>query len=156
MRNKLIKLTALVGVAGILLMGCGGKGGNTSVDVNALTTSLTQDITYSEPLQELAAEDIENYVLLEEGVEAVMYMSSGSTAEEVAVFTAPDETTANTMKENVTMFLDDQRASFKDYIPEEASRIDNAVLVVNGNYVVLCVSGDSEAAQDIIDKAFNN
>ena len=83
-------------------------------------------------------------------------MSSGSTAEEVAVFTAPDEATASTMKNNVQEFLNDQKTSFEDYIPEEAQRIDDAVLVVKGNYVILCVSGDSDKAQEIIDNAFKN
>lgn len=83
-----------------------------------------------------------------------MYMGSGSTAEEVAVFTAPDEETARTTEENVQSFLDDQSDSFEKYIPEETKRISNAVLEQKGKYVVLCVSGDSDKAKEIIEKAF--
>ena len=56
-----------------------------------------------------------------------MPLGSGSTAEEVAVFTAPDEETARTTEENVQSFLDDQSDSFEKYIPEETKRISNAV-----------------------------
>lgn len=154
-KNIFLKLAAICSMASVILLGCGSSS-PVSVDTAALTTSLTSDISYDNELSELSEEDITNYVTVEDGVKGVMYMSSGSTAEEVAVFTAPDEATASTMKNNVQEFLNDQKTSFEDYIPEEAQRIDDAVLVVNGNYVILCVSGDSDKAQEIIDNAFKN
>lgn len=154
-KNIFLKLAAICSMASVLLLGCGSSS-PVSVDTAALTTSLTSDISYDNELSELSEDDITNYVTVEDGVKGVMYMSSGSTAEEVAVFTAPDEATASTMKNNVQEFLNDQKTSFEDYIPEEAQRIDDAVLVVNGNYVILCVSGDSDKAQEIIDNAFKN
>lgn len=154
-KNIFLKLAAICSMASVLLLGCGSSS-PVSVDTAALTTSLTSDISYDNELSELSEDDITNYVTVEDGVKGVMYMSSGSTAEEVAVFTAPDEATASTMKNNVQDFLNDQKTSFEDYIPEEAQRIDDAVLVVNGNYVILCVSGDSDKAQEIIDNAFKN
>ena len=154
-KNIFLNLAAICSMASVLLLGCGSSS-PVSGDTAALTTSLTSDISYDNELSELSEEDITNYVTVEDGVKGVMYMSSGSTAEEVAVFTAPDEATASTMKNNVQEFLNDQKTSFEDYIPEEAQRIDDAVLVVNGNYVILCVSGDSDKAQEIIDNAFKN
>ena len=154
-KNIFLKLAAICSMASVLLLGCGSSS-PVSVDTAALTTSLTSAISYDNELSELSEEDITNYVTVEDGVKGVMYMSSGSTAEEVAVFTAPDEATASTMKNNVQEFLNDQKTSFEDYIPEEAQRIDDAVLVVKGNYVILCVSGDSDKAQEIIDNAFKN
>ena len=154
-KNIFLKLVAICSMASVLLLGCGSSS-PVSVDTAALTTSLTSDISYDNELSELSEDDITNYVTVEDGVKGVMYMSSGSMAEEVAVFTAPDEATASTMKNNVQEFLNDQKTSFEDYIPEEAQRIDDAVLVVKGNYVILCVSGDSDKAQEIIDNAFKN
>ena len=154
-KNIFLKLVAICSMASVLLLGCGSSS-PVSVDTAALTTSLTSDISYDNELSELSEDDITNYVTVEDGVKGVMYMRSGSTAEEVAVFTAPDEATASTMKNNVQEFLNDQKTSFEDYIPEEAQRIDDAVLVVKGNYVILCVSGDSDKAQEIIDNAFKN
>ena len=54
----------------------------------------------------------------------------------------------------IQSFLDDQSDSFEKYIPEETKRISNAVLEQKGKYVVLCVSGDSDKAKEIIEKAF--
>ena len=153
-KNIIIKLAAVCSLAGALLAGC-GKSSSVEVDTEALASSLASDITYSEELSQISESDISSYITMQDDVKGIMYMSSGSTAEEVAVFTAPDEATAATMKENVQEFLDDQKTSFEDYIPEAAQRVENAVLVEKGNYVVLCVSDDSDKAQDIIDKALN-
>ena len=136
----------------LLLCGCGG-GSSKTLDVDELASSLVNDISYEEELVELDEEDIENYVDLEDGVEAVMYMSGGSTSEEVAVFTAKDKATAAKQKSNVQTFLEDQKDSFADYIPQEAKRMEDAVLVTEGKYVILCVSGHSEEAHKIIDQA---
>ena len=127
----------------ILLAGCG----STQKEIDA-------DITYDDQLDQINDEDISYSIDVPKGVDAIMYMGSGSTAEEVAVFTAPDEETARTTEENVQSFLDDQSDSFEKYIPEETKRISNAVLEKKGKYVVLCVCGDSDKAKEIIEKAF--
>ena len=98
--------------------------------------------------------DIMLLVDLPEDVDSVMYAGSGSTAEEVGVFTAKDSNQAKETMEDVQKYLDDQADSFQDYVPEETKRIGNAVLEQKNQYVVLCVSGDSDQAKEIIEKAF--
>lgn len=151
MKKKISAIIAMCAAVG-MLTACGGKGA--SIDASALANSLVNDIAYDEELSELSADDITNYIDVEDGVEGIMYMSSGSTAEEVVVFTAQDANTAQTMLTNVEQFLDDQKSSFEDYIPAESKRIEDAVKVQKGNYVVVCVSGDSDQAKQIIDQAF--
>lgn len=148
-KNLYIKLAAMCSAAGLLLSACGGSS-SASVDASALANSLKSDGSFTSELNEENASD---YLTVEDGVESVMYMSTGS-YEEVAVFTAPDSETALTVKGDVMEFLNEQKTAAEDYEPEAAKRIDDAVLVVNGNYVVLCVSADSAKAQEIIDKAF--
>lgn len=142
-------LAALV----LLAAGCGGNAAK-EIDAKALADSLATGITYDDELQLLGADEVSVYIDMEEGVTASMYMGSGSTAEEVAVFDAPDEETAKQQKENVQTYLNDQADSFRDYIPEETKRVESAVLEQRGKYVVLCVSGDSEKAKEMIEEAF--
>jgi hypothetical protein len=146
------------------LTGCGSSAtdtestvtadGTQTVDIGTVADTLVNGIEYEDELTQLTEEELSYYVTLEDGVTGVMYMSSGSTAEEVAVFEAPDSSTAGLMKEHVEEYLADQRDSFEKYIPEEAERIDDAVVQQNGNYVVLCVSGDSDKAKSLISEAF--
>lgn len=149
MKKKfLVGITAVSATVAMLLASCGAK---KSVDVDALSNALLTEITYDCELSKLDEDDISNFMEVSDGVTGVMYMSSGATTEEFAVFTAPNEQTAIEMKDSVSVFLDDQNKSFKDYIPKEAERVSGAVLVQDGNYVVLSVSGDNSAAKEIID-----
>ena len=141
----MMKKTGLLAVltAGVLLFaGCGGEA--KTIDAQALAKSLATEIKYDDTLKELTADD----------VDSVMYAGSGSTAEEVGVFTAKDSNQAKETMEDVQKYLDDQADSFQDYVPEETKRIGNAVLEQKNQYVVLCVSGDSDQAKEIIEKAF--
>jgi len=134
------------------MAGCGSSG--KTIDAAALAESLTAEISYDDTLEAVDADTVSMYITLPDEVESVMYMGSGSTAEEVAVFTAPDEDTAKETMESVQEHLNDQTESFQDYIPEESKRVGNAVLEQRGKYVILCVSGDSDTAKEIIEEAF--
>ncbi len=41
--------------------------------------------------------------------------------------------------------MEELKSSFEDYIPEEADKIDSAVIVTAGEYVFVCVSDDADA-----------
>lgn len=151
----MMKKTGLLAVltAGVLLLaGCGGAA--KTIDAQALAKSLATEIKYDDTLKELTADEISMLVDLPEDVDSVMYAGSGSTAEEVGVFTTKDSNQAKETMEDVQKYLDDQADSFQDYVPEETKRIGNAVLEQKNQYVVLCVSGDSDQAKEIIEKAF--
>ena len=151
----MMKKTGLLAVltAGVLLFaGCAGEA--KTIDAQALAKSLATEIKYDDTLKELTADEISMLVDLPEDVDSVMYAGSGSTAEEVGVFTAQDSNQAKETMEDVQKYLDDQADSFQDYVPEETKRIGNAVLEQKNQYVVLCVSGDSDQAKEIIEKAF--
>ena len=151
----MMKKTGLLAVltAGVLLLaGCGGEA--KTIDAQALAKSLATEIKYDDTLKELTADEISMLVDLREDVESVMYAGSGSAAEEVGVFTAKDSNQAKETMEDVQKYLDDQADAFQDYVPEETKRIGNAVLEQKNQYVVLCVSGDSDQAKEIIEKAF--
>ena len=78
----------------ILLAGCGST--QKEIDAAALAKSLVSDITYDDQLEQIDEDDVSVYIDVPKKVNTIMYMGSGSTAEEVAVFTAPDEDTART------------------------------------------------------------
>lgn len=146
-------LTAVLAALALLAAGCGSSAVK-EIDAKALADTLASEVTYEDSLEVLDEEVAGVYFELEDDVTTSLYMGSGSTAEEVAVFAASDEETAKKQLSHVQDFLDDQKESFQDYIPEEAKRIDDAVLVQRGKYVILCVSADSAKAEEIIEEAF--
>lgn len=108
----MMKKTGLLAVltAGVLLLaGCGGEA--KTIDAQALAKSLATEIKYDDTLKELTADEISMLVDLPEDVDSVMYAGSGSTAEEVGVFTAKDSNQAKETMEDVQKYLDDQADS---------------------------------------------
>lgn len=155
MNSRLVNKISMFLLAGTVMTGLTACGGSAKeIDAGALAESLVNDIEYTAELSQISDEELEFFIDMEDGVTAVMYMSSGETAEEVAVFTAPDEETASTMKENVSAFLTEQADAFAAYEPETVNRIENAVLEQIGNYVILHVSDDTAKAQEMIEQAF--
>lgn len=80
---------------------------------------------------------------------AYVYVGSGATAEEVAVFSFAEEIQAETAVEKAQERIANQMESYAAYIPEEAHRLKNAVVKQYGNCLVVCVS-DGDRAEEII------
>lgn len=150
---KKSRLTAVLAALVILTAGCGGDKAK-EIDAKALAGSLLSEVTYEDELQELSEQMAAMQFDTEDGVKIYLYMGGGATAEEVAVFEAPDEEAAKKQLDHVKDFVDDQIETERDYRPEEVKRLEAAVLERRGKYVILCVSSDSDKAKDIIEKAF--
>ena len=44
----------------------------------------------------------------------------------------------------------ERKEVFESYLPEEVFKIDNSILETKGNYLIFCISGDSNKASEII------
>ncbi len=162
MMKKIIAMM-LVAVLSMSVVACGssGNGDTNKEDANKkefnateLAQALVSEITYTGSMDQLPTEEIEWYVDMEEGVTGIMYMVSGVSCEEVAVFTAPDEDTAKDMVANIEELLADQEDQNAAYDAKVSQRIEEAVLQQKGCYVILCVSDDSAKAKELIKEAF--
>lgn len=144
---------------------CGGdknsdseKGGDKAqtatetIDVTEVADKLKSDISYEDSLIEFDSDKIEKIIGVSPDAykSAKVYVSStGATPEEIACFEANDGM-ADAIEANLTIRLANQKSTFTDYKPEQAPKLDDAVLVVKGDYVFFSVSGDSAKAKEII------
>ena len=138
--KMLAALSVLTLTASALLYGCGG--GNSDKSSAAKSASQTTD---SKTTGSSAKEG-------GSAVTAVDVTSSGGTAEEIAAFEAADEDTAKAVETLLNARIETQKASFKNYVPEELKRLDNAFVVRKGNYVYFSVSADPDKAKSIIEE----
>ncbi len=83
---------------------------------------------------------------------AKVYVSTGATAEEIAVFEAVDEAAAGRIAEAVDKRLEQQRLDYEDYAPAEMPKLNDPALVKEGKYILLCVSNDKAAAMQKINE----
>ena len=81
--------------------------------------------------------------------QAQVYISSGATAEEIAVFEFSDTNTATNGFQMAQNRLEEQKEDFESYIPKEIRKLDRAVVLKVGKYVVVCVS-NGDTAEKII------
>ncbi len=95
------------------------------------------------------------YVLDEANIEeAAFYTNSSSTAEEIAVIKVKSPDYIDTVKAAYEKRIADQKDACKDYLPDEMPKLDSAVIYVNGNYAVLCISNDNSKMEGIIKGIF--
>ncbi len=81
-----------------------------------------------------------------------MYVSSGATTEEIAIFKASDEDKTKDMMTSIqTRISDQKKESFSTYRPEELPRLEDSILVQRGQYIILCISDNRDKALEVID-----
>lgn len=142
---------------------CGDKNGGGSdnatgteaaaEDVKAVADKLKSDIAYDDELIEIDSAKITKILGVDSSAytNAKVYISSsGATPEEIACFEATSSSTATTIEASLRARITAQTNTFTDYKPEQAPKLQNAVLKVKGNCVYFVVSGDSAKAETII------
>ena len=77
---------------------------------------------------------------------------TGATAEELAVFEAKDADAAAALVEKLQAQNADRIENYADYIPAEVPKLENAVILSGGRYVVLCVATDASAVRELAEK----
>lgn len=140
---------AALGVAMLMTAACGKTKEISAEDVSA---KLLSDISYTDELAEIDLETAQMLFYLDDAqiTGAKIYESSGATAEEIAVFECASSDDADKVMTAMQTRVEEQKESFRDYVPEELLKLDDAVLVKSRNVVVLSVSGDAETARKII------
>lgn len=81
--------------------------------------------------------------------EAVLYSSTGATAEEVAIIKTVDGKLQDVI-DVCKGRIQSQKESFDNYVPEELEKLSDPVILNFGNTVVFVVCDDSEATQELI------
>ncbi len=87
-----------------------------------------------------------------ENTKVQLYMGEGTCADELLIITAASEEEIDAEIESVQQHLSDMQQSFQDYLPKEAKKIDDAVILQTRNYIVACVTSDAENAKKVIEE----
>lgn len=117
---------------------CAGKFKETIAFQDTLTAISEEMIT---AIYRITAADV---------VQQQVFVSTGATAEEIAVFEAVDDKAAQRIELAVRERLTDQITSFKDYLPTELPKLEDPFIAIKGKYVILCVSDHNEDAKTVL------
>lgn len=157
---RMIRKCAAAAAAALIIFlaaGCGTNSGSTTVDVQQVAKDLAENVTYAEPLTEFDTEGAERalHVDAADVAQACAYIGSGATVDEVSVWEAVDDTAAANIEQTLADRIAQRITDYADYKPEEVPKLQDAILERSGRYVVCCVTGDAQTAQDEITKALN-
>lgn len=144
------KFTFLLMIAMItMLSGCAGKQEAIEVDISNLCNELLQKADFEDKLAPVDDAVIQRLYGVEDYVKALVYISSGATAEEIALFEFAGNETAEEGLSNALARIEEQKFNFESYIPKEVKKLDDAFVKQYGNYVIVCISNSDEAEKVI-------
>ena len=78
---------------------------------------------------------------------------TGATAEELAVFETADAEAAAALVTKLEARNADRIENYSSYIPSEVPKLEDAVIISGGRYVVLCVAEDASGVREAAQKA---
>ncbi len=151
--KKAITLVFILAVSAALAA-C-GNGSSKEINAQALSEELMEKVEFVDELSPVKSEMVPKLYGIDNVLESYVYIGSGATAEEVAVFKFSDEQAAKDGLSKIQDYLSARKDSFANYIPGEVARLDNAVIKQNGEYLALCVS-EGSAAEEIISRYMGN
>lgn len=140
MLSFLLALALLFGLAG-----CGATGG--SLDIQALAEDLLKNGEFSDELWKIDDSMVQKLYNVDDYTQALVYVGSGATAEELALFAFPSEDAAAQGLQKAKDRLESQIADYRTYLPQEVPKLQNAVAEQWGKYVIVCVSPGSACGE---------
>ncbi len=134
--------------------GAEAQEGAEGVSIKGIADSLRNDIAYQDELSEVDLETAGMFISFGDAniKDAVIYESTGATAEEIIVLECEGEEDAAKAKSSLETRVSEQKEAFKDYVPEELEKLSKAVVMTRGNIAVLSVSNEPDKAKEIIGK----
>ena len=152
--KRIAASAAAILMALTLFSGCSQTGSKTiTAPTDEVAQKLMDSLSFEYPLNQLP-EDAANRLYKLEGEileeQAVYVGTGGALADEVSVWRVKDEKDAKTVQEAAEKREENQKASFQDYVPEEMPKLEKAVIQVDGDTIILCVSSDPEKAKEVI------
>lgn len=123
-------------------------------DAEEIGKKLAEALTFEDELT-LADQDMAEMLYgIDTAVQSSVYISSGATAEEIAVF---EFETDQDCKEAVPLAeqrVEEQKEAFASYVPKEVKRLDGAVVKQYGRFLAVCICDDSRKAEELLTELF--
>ena len=145
------KLAILIASVLCVMIASGCAAETEQVDIKELAETLRETLRFEDELTPVDEKTAGALYQIDDAVRSCVYISSGATAEEIAAFELKDGGAAEKALEKAQGRIAEQRENFALYIPEEADRLNKAVVERFGRYVVVCVSADGAAGEIISD-----
>lgn len=116
-----------------------------------ITAKMQADIKFPS-MAEIGSDRMSTYYEIDAGKIdsfSAFICGSGAVPDEIAVFKMKSEQDVEAAKSVLLARVDNQKATFESYTPDEMYKFDDKNVVTNGQYVALIICADNSAATDI-------
>lgn len=156
-KTKALVLAFLCTFAALMLTACDGKSGSDSAEVSVDVNQLCKDLkgTIDSEVSEVSSDVIAStyFFDMDKIEEAAAALNSGSNACEVVVLKCKDASYTSEAEDLLKKRVESQSSLFASYNAPEVAKLDSAILKTKGNYVVFCVTDNTDKANELIKEA---
>ena len=160
-KTALVLLAVIVGISMYCACGDSGTENVKCLDIvkackdAASEGTLDEWYSYGEDLYDDSFDNLYGvqFDMIDDG--AVLQTSSGGVADEVSVMHMKKSEDVSIAKSKLEDRITERRQEFSGYKPEEVYKLDNARVVVQGNYVALIVSDDADQVEAALRNAIS-
>lgn len=146
---KIILIFIVILLIGVLVFTNSKK--DVKIDIDNLSEMIMQSIKFEDEMNEADKATVEKIYNINNSITQKVYLSSGATAEEIAIFEFENKDDVNIAYDKSIKRIEEQKESFKNYVPKEMNKLNNATIIKKGKYLIVCVT-DDENIENIINQ----
>ncbi|PWM21514.1 MAG: hypothetical protein DBX44_08420 [Oscillospiraceae bacterium] len=152
------KLTRAVTVllALLLLAACGSGSESKQLDLDAFARQVIDSVEYDDDMIQLNEQIASEYYNLSfDGLESWIAYGSGTaaTTNVLMVMKLKDSAAVEEAKKTVQQRIEDQTANYEGYRPDELFRLENSIVLVEGDYLLFSISPDNDTVRKLFEDA---
>lgn len=102
-------------------------------------------VSYGEDLYEDSFDNLYGIQFKDISDGAILYTESGGLADEISIVCMKDNSDVQVARQKLQERIEARRNTFAGYKPEEVYKLDNASVIVQGNYAALIISDDNDS-----------
>lgn len=149
--KKIWIVILIIVVIGVIVVFTNDNKGIT-IDINELSKDIIENIEFEDELNKVDNETASKLYDINNFTSQSVYMSSGATSEEIAIFEFEDKEACKVALEKANKRIEEQKQNFKDYMPKEMKKLENAMIKNKNQYLIVCITNHPEEVGKILSK----
>ena len=141
---------ALMMFLSFTLIGCAPK--TTEINAPGVLQSLLSKVEFETELAPVENNAFLYFPDLPEHTSINFYNGCGYIADQVALFTFSNASECKRAITSIETYVKDLSQQYSSYAPEEAAKIERAIIHQHGPHLFLCITNDYENAANILNK----
>lgn len=149
--KKIWIVILIIVIIGVIVVFTNDNKGIT-IDINELSKDIIENIEFEDELNKTDNETASKLYDINNFTSQSVYMSSGATSEEIAIFEFEDKEACKVALEKANKRIEEQKQNFKDYMPKEMKKLENAMIKNKNQYLIVCITNHPEEVGRILSK----